>query len=82
MQSPSEIKRTRDLQLSVREALSLKKEESQKESEAVALDSCDYSENDDDGDEANFDARMRQQILRKREEHGDRPTKRKLPNGI
>lgn len=71
----SETKRTRDVQLSVREALGSKKEESRKGVEADV-----YSDNDDE-DEANFDARMRQQILRKRNELGDLPPKPKLHNG-
>lgn len=61
------------MQLSVRGALSSKKEESQDK----FSESLDYS----DDDEANFDARMRQQILRKRKELGDHPTKQKLHNG-
>lgn len=72
----SETKRIRDAQLSVREALSSKKEESRKGVEADV-----YSDNDDE-DEADFDARMRQQILRKRNELGDLPPKPKLRNGM
>ncbi|KAK9274037.1 hypothetical protein L1049_018851 [Liquidambar formosana] len=75
--NPSEVKRARDLQLSVRDALSSKKEESQKDSQAEFSNSNDYS----DDDEANFDARMRQQILLKRKELGDHPPiKKKLHN--
>ncbi|RVW52383.1 Peptidyl-prolyl cis-trans isomerase CYP57 [Vitis vinifera] len=59
--NPSEVKINKDLQLSVREALSTKKEESWKESESEFSNLLDHS----DDDEANFDARMRQQILRK-----------------
>ncbi|KAF9616986.1 hypothetical protein IFM89_033056 [Coptis chinensis] len=73
---PAELKRTKDLQLSVREALSSKKEEPQKESEVNPSSSHDLS----DEDEAQFDARMRRQIIKKRHELGDLPTKRKLPN--
>ena len=64
------------MQLSIREALNSKKEESRRYVEA------DFSDNDDE-DEANFDARMRQQILRKRNELGDLPVppKPKLPSG-
>lgn len=40
-------------------------------------DSPDHS----DDDELSFDARMRQQILRKRQEIGDKPTKKDLRNG-
>ncbi|KAA8546235.1 hypothetical protein F0562_003026 [Nyssa sinensis] len=72
----SEVRARRDLQLTVREALSLKREELRKESGVEFSDSLDYS----DDDEANFDARMRQQILRKRKELGDPPTKQKLHN--
>ncbi|KAF8388783.1 hypothetical protein HHK36_025463 [Tetracentron sinense] len=75
--SSSEVKKARDMQLSVREALSSKKEEFQKESEVDLSSSHDLS----DDDEANFDARMRQQILRKRKELGDVPTRQKLANG-
>ncbi|KAM7510806.1 hypothetical protein LguiB_009681 [Lonicera macranthoides] len=70
----SEAKATRDLQLSVREALSSKKEELRKES-AEFYESLDHS---DDDDEANFDTRMRLQILKKRKELGDHPQKQKL----
>lgn len=66
------------MQLSVRDALSSRKEESHKDSEADNLNSADYS----DDDEANFDARMRSQILKKRQELGDLPPKPKLRNGI
>ena len=69
MQNSSEAK-TRDIQLQVREALSLKKEWSQKE--------LDNSEDDDDNDdEAMFDARMRRKILQKQKEMGDRPSRQK-----
>lgn len=77
MQNPSEVKINKDLQLSVREALSAKKEESWKESESEFSNLLDHS----DDDEANFDARMRQQILRKRKELDDLPTKQKLNKG-
>lgn len=73
----SDVKKTRDMQLSVREALSSKKEESQKDSKAGFYNLLDYS----DDDEANFDARMRQQILRRRKELDDNPAKRKLHDG-
>jgi peptidyl-prolyl cis-trans isomerase SDCCAG10 len=73
----SDVRKTRGVQLSVREALSSKKEESQKESESGFYNLFDYS----DDDEANFDARMRQQILRRRKELGDIPSKPKLHNG-
>ncbi|GFZ15554.1 cyclophilin-like peptidyl-prolyl cis-trans isomerase family protein [Actinidia rufa] len=69
----SEVKAARDLQLNVREALSSKREELEKESE---VEESVYS----DDDEASFDARMRLQILRKRKELGDLPTKQKFRN--
>ncbi|XP_071737052.1 peptidyl-prolyl cis-trans isomerase CYP57 [Rutidosis leptorrhynchoides] len=68
--NPIEDKARRDLQMSVRGALSSKKEERHKESDAD-------SAGDSDGDEANFDARMRQQILKKKKELGDVPHKQK-----
>lgn len=68
MQSTSGDK-TREVQLSVREALSSKKEEPQKLGEVESFNSPDNS----DEDEANFDARMRRQILRRRQELGDFP---------
>nr|QMV80865.1 peptidylprolyl cis-trans isomerase 58 [Clitoria ternatea] len=70
---------TRDLQLSVRDALNSKKEERQKDSEAGNMAHLDSS--DDDDNEADFDARMRMQILKKRKELGDHPPKPKLQNG-
>lgn len=69
--NPSEEKARRDLQMSVRGALSSKKEELPKESDA------DSTDNSDD-DEANFDARMRQRILKKKKELGDIPSKQKV----
>lgn len=72
----SEVKATRDAQLSVRETLSSKREELRKESEAEFPESLDYS----DDDEASFDARMRLQILKRRKELGDLPTKEKVHN--
>lgn len=73
MQSSS----TRNLQLSVRDALNSKKEEPQKDSEADDLAHLDSS----DDNEADFDARMRMQILKKRKELGDLRPKPKLQNG-
>ncbi|XP_062023650.1 peptidyl-prolyl cis-trans isomerase CYP57 [Rosa rugosa] len=74
--------KTRQMQLSVREALQSKKEDPSKDSESKFYNSLNYSDNDDDDDnESNFDARMRHQILRKRKELGDLPPKPKLPNG-
>lgn len=65
------------MQLSVREALSSKKDESWKETHTK------FSETlaDSDDDEANFDNRMRLQILKKRKELGDQSTSHKLHNG-
>lgn len=71
--------KTRNVQLSVREALSSKKDEFHKDAEAEVSDSLDNS--DDDENEASFDARMRRQIFRKRTELGDLPPKPKLQNG-
>lgn len=74
MQNLSEVKANRDLQLSVREALSSKREVFPKES--VTAEPLYNSD-----DEASFDARMRLQILSKRKELGDLPTKQKFRNG-
>ncbi|TKY58080.1 Peptidyl-prolyl cis-trans isomerase CYP57 [Spatholobus suberectus] len=74
--SSSDGKSRRDLQLSVRDALNSNKEEPQKDSEAGNMAHLDSS----DDDEANFDARMRMQILKKRKELGDLPPKPKLQN--
>ncbi|XP_048444569.1 LOW QUALITY PROTEIN: peptidyl-prolyl cis-trans isomerase CYP57 [Pyrus x bretschneideri] len=72
--------KTRHVQLSIREALSSKKEEPRKDSESKFYNTLDHSDDDDD-DEANFDARMRQQILKKRTDLGDLLPKPKLKNG-
>ncbi|KAF3644744.1 hypothetical protein FXO37_21325, partial [Capsicum annuum] len=74
MQDSSEGKSTRDVQVTIREALGSKKEASRKESEAGFQEFPDNS----DEDEADFDARMRQQILKRRKELGDPPSKQKL----
>ncbi|KAG4931386.1 hypothetical protein JHK86_048347 [Glycine max] len=66
----------RDMQLSVRDALNSKKDEPQKDSDAGSMACLDFS----DDDEADFDARMRMQILKKRKELGDLPPKPKLRN--
>nr|XP_043628641.1 peptidyl-prolyl cis-trans isomerase CYP57 [Erigeron canadensis] len=68
--NPEEDKTRKDLQMRVREALNSKKEELPKESDAD-------SAGDSDDDEANFDARMRRQILKKKE-LGDMPSKQKV----
>ncbi|KAK6162006.1 hypothetical protein DH2020_001847 [Rehmannia glutinosa] len=73
----SEGQKTKDAQLLVREALSSKKEQ-RKEFRAGFSESLDNS----DEDEAGFDARMRQQILRRRKELGDLPTKKELPDAF
>lgn len=59
----------------VREALS--KKEHKEELGAGTSDSPDHS----DEDELSFDARMRQQILRRRQELGDKPAKKESRNG-
>lgn len=69
--------KTREVQLSVREALSSKKEERKKDSEAEFPNFIDHS----DDDEASFDAKMRQKILRRRKDLGDVPPKQKMHNG-
>ncbi|XP_052305158.1 peptidyl-prolyl cis-trans isomerase CYP57 isoform X2 [Populus trichocarpa] len=81
----SEGKTTRDIQLSVKEALSSKKgtlsvkEGPSSKKEASWRDSAAEFSNSDDNeeDEGMFDARMRQQILQKRKELGDVPPKPK-----
>lgn len=65
------------MQLSVRDALNSKKDEPQKDSDVGSTACLDFS----DDDEADFDARMRMQILKKRKELGDLPPKPKLRNG-
>lgn len=73
----SDDKSRRNLQLSVRDALSSKKEEPQKDSKA---DNSAHLDSRDD-DEAGFDSRMCMQILKKRNELGDLPPKPDLQNG-
>lgn len=66
------------MQLSVRGALSSKREgEPKKDAEAELSDSLDHS----DDDEASFDAQMRRQLLNKRKELGDLTSKKKMQNG-
>ncbi|KAL2237115.1 UNVERIFIED_CONTAM: Peptidyl-prolyl cis-trans isomerase CYP57 [Sesamum indicum] len=72
----AEGRKAKDAQFIVREALSSKREQ-QKELGDTYSGSLEYS----DEDEASFDARMRQQILRRRQELGDLPTKKELPYG-
>lgn len=65
------------MQLSVREALSSKKDDSWKETHSKFSETLP----DSDDDEANFDNRMRLQILKKRKELGDHSAKQKSHNG-
>ncbi|GLT97244.1 hypothetical protein SLE2022_148170 [Rubroshorea leprosula] len=76
----SDAKTSKDVQISVRAALSSKKEEPEKDVKAELSDSLDPSD-DDDGDEASFDARMRRQILNRRKELGGLSTKQNMQNG-
>lgn len=71
--SSADAKYTRDVQLTVREALSSKKEDLHSQ---TADETPEVHDNSDE-DEPNFDARMRQQVLKKRKELGDLPPKRK-----
>jgi len=69
----------------VREALNLKKEKSHKDA-ADGLPNTRVlgdvnDDDDDDEDDFSFDARMRQQILKKRMEMGDLPAKPKSQTG-
>ncbi|CAD5163339.1 unnamed protein product [Musa acuminata subsp. malaccensis] len=76
--SSTEVEKKNEIRLAVREALTSNKVDSIREHEMDDLDADDHS---DDDDEANFDARMRLQILRKRKEMGDVATHDKLPAG-
>lgn len=76
-QDLSNAKATKDLQLSVRGALKSRREGDKKHAEAELSDSLDHS----DDDEASFDARMRRQILNRRKELGNLPSKQKMQNG-
>ncbi|XP_010447295.1 PREDICTED: peptidyl-prolyl cis-trans isomerase CYP57-like [Camelina sativa] len=61
--------------LSVREALSSKKEAAQKDKSFSASDLVGRSDDDDDDeDETKFDAKMRNQVLSRRKEMGDTPS--------
>ncbi|XP_065849301.1 peptidyl-prolyl cis-trans isomerase CYP57 [Euphorbia lathyris] len=73
----SEAKARRDRQLSVREALSSKKDTLQKDSDDGLHNDDDDDDDDDNNEDVNFDARMRQQILRRRMDLGDIPSKQK-----
>ncbi|KAH9618073.1 hypothetical protein KSS87_014431 [Heliosperma pusillum] len=79
--NPDELKYARELQLSVREALSSKKEVSHKETADKSRPFSDSEGNDDDDDGAGFDARMRKQALMRRAKLGDVPTKQKSKSG-
>ncbi|KAL2935392.1 Peptidyl-prolyl cis-trans isomerase CYP57 [Bienertia sinuspersici] len=77
--NPDEIKHAKDLQLSVREALTLKKQEPLKETAPSADRLPDsHARSDSEDDEISFDARMRDQVLKRRKEFGDLPKKQKL----
>ncbi|OMO86498.1 hypothetical protein COLO4_21097 [Corchorus olitorius] len=76
LKQEQDVKNTKEVQLSVREALSSKKEGTQKDKEELS-DSLHHSDDDD----ASFDARMRRQILDRRKELGDEPRKQKMQNG-
>lgn len=75
LQNSAEEQKSRDAQLMVREALS--KKEPKEGFGAGIPDSPDRSDEDD----TNFDARMRQQIIRRRQELGDVSTKKDLRKG-
>ncbi|OMO66985.1 hypothetical protein CCACVL1_20885 [Corchorus capsularis] len=77
LKQEQDVKNTKEVQLSVREALSSKKEGTRKDKEELS-DSLYHS---DDYDDASFDARMRRQILDRRKELGDQPRKQKMQNG-
>jgi peptidyl-prolyl cis-trans isomerase SDCCAG10 len=78
MQNSSDGETTRDIQLSVKEALSSKKG-TLSVKEAPRRDSAaGFSNNDDDDeDDALFDSQMRQKIIQKGKELGDLPPKLK-----
>ena len=60
----------------MREALGSKKENAQKEKSWPISDPVGHSDDDDDdGDETKFDAKMRNQVLSRRKEMGDIPPK-------
>ncbi|EPS58643.1 hypothetical protein M569_16170 [Genlisea aurea] len=75
VQSVDDDRKAKDVQLIVREALSSKKDHA-KEPGAGFPESLDFS----DEDESTFDARMRQQILKRRKDLGDFPSKDKSPD--
>lgn len=67
----SEVKTGKHFQMSVREALTSRRGDIEKEPESNLSDSHALSSDDDDDDDAKFDSRMRSQILRKRKELGE-----------
>lgn len=67
--------------MSVREALGSKKEAAQKDKSLSISDSVGRSDDDDDDEDENrFDAKMRNQVLSRRKEMGDAPSKRTQKN--
>ncbi|KAL8171065.1 hypothetical protein V2J09_022869 [Rumex salicifolius] len=69
----------RDLKLSIRETLTVKKGQSQESIADLPVDHRQGDSDDGDDNEMSFDARMREQILRKRKEMGDSTAKRPMP---
>ncbi|XP_058106070.1 peptidyl-prolyl cis-trans isomerase CYP57 [Magnolia sinica] len=69
-----EVQRKKDLQISVREALASKRDNTERQSDINLSDGNDLS----DDDEAKFDARMRLQILRKRKDLGEITSRQKM----
>ncbi|KAK8948752.1 Peptidyl-prolyl cis-trans isomerase-like 2 [Platanthera zijinensis] len=68
----ADMERKKEMQRSVREALTSKRNDPNKEQNYDVSDSFGHTnDDDDDDDEANFDARMRSQILKKRRVLGD-----------
>lgn len=60
----------------MREALNTKKEAAQKDKSFSVSDTVGHSDDDDDDeDETKFDAKMRNQVLSRRKEMGDTPSK-------
>lgn len=76
--SSVEVEKRKEIQMSVREALNSKKGSS-KDKEIGPSNAYNHSDgDDDDGDEAKFDTRMRLQILKKRKELGDNGSREKI----
>lgn len=76
LQNTGEALKAKEVRLTVRDALNSKIED-HRESDSKPPKSFD----DSDEDDISFDARMCQQIIRKRKELGDLSTKQELPNG-